>query len=124
MSVQVQPTNEALGPVERDDKQLNKPQTPLIIGGLIVTAIIMVYLMVTQVAMQPVLLILGLLLGYTLFHARFGCFPSFSIRRKWAGGPGAHAHACCCRDVICAYFGVWCVIFWYWNIRVRFPSWG
>ena len=92
MSVQVQPTNEALGPVERDDKQLNKPQTPLIIGGLIVTAIIMVYLMVTQVAMQPVLLILGLLLGYTLFHARFGFTSAFRRLASVGNGQAVRAH--------------------------------
>lgn len=48
MTTKVQPVNEALDPIKREDQQLNQPQTPLIIAGLIVTAILMVYLLFTQ----------------------------------------------------------------------------
>lgn len=91
MTTKVQPVNEALDPIKREDQQLNQPQTPLIIAGLIVTAILMVYLLFTQVAMQSILLILGLLLGYTLFHARFGFTSAF--RRLAAVGNGQAVRA-------------------------------
>ncbi|GEL08213.1 YeeE/YedE family protein [Salisediminibacterium halotolerans] len=65
---------------------LGPPQIKLIIGGLIVTGVLLVYLMASQEAMHPLLLIIGLLLGYTLFHARFGFTSAF--RRLMAVGNG------------------------------------
>lgn len=92
MTTKVQPVNEALDPIKREDQQLNQPQTPLIIAGLIVTAILMVYLLFTQVAMQSILLILGLLLGYTLFHARFGFTSAFRRLAAVGNGQAVRAH--------------------------------
>ncbi|WP_373895739.1 YeeE/YedE family protein [Virgibacillus natechei] len=81
----VQPISDVKDPVEKRP-DLNKPQMPLIIGGLIVGAILMIYLMITQNSVQPLLLVIGLLLGYTLFHARFGFTSAF--RRFAAVGNG------------------------------------
>nr|WP_289037662.1 YeeE/YedE family protein [uncultured Allobacillus sp.] len=92
METKIQPVNEALDPIKREDKQLNRPQTPLIVAGLVVTAILMVYLLFTQVAMQPILLILGLLLGYTLFHARFGFTSAFRRLASVGNGQAVRAH--------------------------------
>ncbi|WP_245686788.1 YeeE/YedE family protein [Tenuibacillus multivorans] len=71
---------------------LNKPQTKLIVGGLVVAGILMVYLMMTQAAMQPVLLLLGLLLGYTLFHARFGFTSAFRRIMSVGNGQALRSH--------------------------------
>ncbi len=91
-TTRVQPVNEVKDPVKAKDTGLNKPQTKLIIGGLAVTAILMVYLMMTQSSMQPVLLILGLLLGYTLFHARFGFTSAFRRLASVGNGQALRAH--------------------------------
>ncbi|MEK4746153.1 YeeE/YedE family protein [Niallia sp. FSL W8-0177] len=73
-------------------KGLKAPQMPLIIGGLIVTAILLVYLLMTQKSMQPILLVLGLLLGYTLFHARFGFTSAFRRLASVGNGQALRAH--------------------------------
>lgn len=123
MTTKVQPVNEALDPIKREDQQLNQPQTPLIIAGLIVTAILMVYLLFTQVAMQSILLILGLLLGYTLFHARFGFTSAF--RRLAAVGNGQavrspYGYACGRGHIICTDSRIRCVFLWYRSIWLCF----
>ncbi|WP_138416255.1 YeeE/YedE family protein [Aquibacillus sediminis] len=79
-------------PVEQQVKQLNAPQTPLIIGALIVGAILMIYLMTTQHISQSLLLVLGLLLGYTLFHARFGFTSAFRRFASVGNGQALRAH--------------------------------
>ncbi|WP_147803183.1 YeeE/YedE family protein [Alkalicoccus halolimnae] len=71
---------------KRDSTVLDQPQMKLITGGLILTALFAVFLFATQEPMQPVLLLIGLLLGYTLFHARFGFTSAF--RRFMAVGNG------------------------------------
>lgn len=71
---------------------LKAPQMPLIIGGLIVAAILLVYLLMTQKSMQPILLVLGLLLGYTLFHARFGFTSAFRRLASVGNGQALRAH--------------------------------
>jgi len=73
-------------------KPLGKPQTPLIIGGLIVAAVLFVYLIATQKSMQPILLVLGILLGYTLFHARFGFTSAFRRFASVGNGQSLRAH--------------------------------
>src|SRR5699024_11354679 len=85
-TTKVQPIDEVKDPIRQKSTDLNKPQMPLIIGGLIVAAILMIYLMATQNIVQPLLLVIGLLLRYTLFHARFG-FPS-AFRRLMSVGIG------------------------------------
>ncbi|TFB19509.1 YeeE/YedE family protein [Filobacillus milosensis] len=91
-STKVQPVSEVKDPVETKHTDLNKSQTKLIIGALVVTAVLMVYLMMTQAAMQPVLLLLGLLLGYTLFHARFGFTSAFRRFMSVGNGKALRSH--------------------------------
>ncbi|WP_175614761.1 YeeE/YedE family protein [Piscibacillus halophilus] len=91
-TTKVQPVNEVKDPVTTSNTGLNKPQTKLIIGALVVTAILMVYLLMSQEAMQPVLLLLGLLLGYTLFHARFGFTSAFRRLASVGNGQALRAH--------------------------------
>ncbi|PKR77289.1 hypothetical protein CEY16_11165 [Halalkalibacillus sediminis] len=91
-NTKVQPVDEVKDPVERENKQLNPPQMKLIIGGLVVTAVLMVYLMVNFHAMQPLLLIIGLGLGYTLFHARFGFTSAFRRVMSVGNGQALRSH--------------------------------
>lgn len=77
VATNVQPINDVKDPIERQGAGLNKPQIKLIVAGLIVSALLMVYLMATQNIVQPLLLVIGLLIGYTLFHARFGFTSAF-----------------------------------------------
>ncbi|TYR74250.1 YeeE/YedE family protein [Rossellomorea vietnamensis] len=88
----VQPINDAKDPVLRQDTKLNNPQMPLIYGGLIMSAILLIYLMMTQSAAQPLLLIIGLLLGYTLFHARFGFTSAFRRFMSVGNGEALRSH--------------------------------
>ena len=82
----VQPVNDTKDPIVRDNLALNAPQTPLIMGGGIVGLMVLAYLLATQHISQSLLLGIGLLLGYTLFHARFGFTSAF--RRMMAVGNG------------------------------------
>src|SRR5699024_12273711 len=77
MNSTVQPVEEVKDPVENKSDDLSPNQTKLIVGGLIVGAILLIFLLFTQTIVQPILLIIGLLLGYTLFHARFGFTSAF-----------------------------------------------
>ena len=86
MTTRVQPVNDTKDPIIREDLALNAPQNMLIIGGGIVGLLMLVYLLATQHISQSLLLIIGLLLGYTLFHARFGFTSAF--RRMMAVGNG------------------------------------
>ena len=87
----VQPVSEQKDPVYRSPA-LNAPQKTLIAGGILVSLVLLIYLAVTQSAMQPVLLILGLLLGYTLFHARFGFTSAFRRLMSVGNGQALRAH--------------------------------
>src|SRR5699024_7102400 len=78
--------------IRQKSTDLNKPQMPLIIGGLIVAAILMIYLMATQNIVQPLLLVIGLLLGYTLFHARFGFTSAFRRLMSVGNGQALRSH--------------------------------
>ena len=86
MTTLVQPVNDTKDPIVRDDLALNAPQKPLIMGGGIVGLMVLAYLLATQHISQSLLLGIGLLLGYTLFHARFGFTSAF--RRMMAVGNG------------------------------------
>ncbi|MFD1174463.1 YeeE/YedE family protein [Oceanobacillus picturae] len=92
MSTYVQPVNEVKDPIKKEDSNLNKPQTPQIIGGLVVSAILLVYLLFSQEAVQPLLLVIGILLGYTLFHARFGFTSAFRRLASVGNGQALRAH--------------------------------
>src|SRR5690606_26729575 len=50
------------------------------------------YLLATQQISQPMLLIIGLLLGYTLFHARFGFTSAFRRLASVGNGQAMRAH--------------------------------
>ncbi|MUK89208.1 YeeE/YedE family protein [Ornithinibacillus sp. L9] len=78
--------------VNNSAPKLNNPQMSLIIGGLIAGAILMTYLMVTQKMIQPLLLVIGLLLGYTLFHARFGFTSAFRRLMSVGNGQALRSH--------------------------------
>ena len=78
--------NDTREPIAKETLALNKPQKPLIIAGVIVGFILLVYLSITQTTAQPLLFAIGLLLGYTLFHARFGFTSAF--RRLMSVGNG------------------------------------
>ena len=88
----VQPINDAKDPVARKDTALNSPQVSLIVGGLVVAALLMVYLLATQHISQPILLVIGLLLGYTLFHARFGFTSAFRRLASVGNGQAMRSH--------------------------------
>ncbi|MFD1037851.1 YeeE/YedE family protein [Virgibacillus byunsanensis] len=91
-TTRVQPINEVKDPITQKNTELNKPQMPLIIGGLIIGALLMVYLMITQNMVQPLLLVIGLLLGYTLFHARFGFTSAFRRLMSVGNGQALRSH--------------------------------
>ncbi|MDQ0351427.1 putative membrane protein YedE/YeeE [Alkalibacillus filiformis] len=94
MTTKVQPVNEVKDPVsvEKDDTGLNKPQNKLIIGALAVTFVLMVHLMTSYDGVQALLLIIGLLLGYTLFHARFGFTSAFRRLASVGNGQALRSH--------------------------------
>lgn len=91
-STRVQPVNEVNDPVYRDTIALNAPQKSLIAGGISVAALLTVYLLATQHIAQTVLLGIGLLLGYTLFHARFGFTSAFRRFMSVGNGQAMRSH--------------------------------
>ncbi|ANU19422.1 hypothetical protein BBI15_03965 [Planococcus plakortidis] len=91
-STRVQPVNEVHDPVYRDTTALNAPQKSLIAGGIAVAALLTVYLLATQHISQTVLLGIGLLLGYTLFHARFGFTSAFRRFMSVGNGQAMRSH--------------------------------
>ncbi|QHS21818.1 YeeE/YedE family protein [Virgibacillus sp. MSP4-1] len=88
----IQTQQDKVESVQKHQSTLNKPQTPLIIGGLLVGAVLLIYLMMTQNAAQPLLMVIGLLLGYTLFHARFGFTSAFRRLMSVGNGQALRAH--------------------------------
>ncbi|MEL3973358.1 YeeE/YedE family protein [Rossellomorea oryzaecorticis] len=91
MGSYVQPIDETKGP-KKGSTELNPPQTSLVAGGLVVAAILGIYLLFTQEIAQTVLLVLGLLLGYTLFHARFGFTSAFRRVMSVGNGQALRSH--------------------------------
>jgi len=85
-TTRVQPVNDAKDPIARGTLALNAPQKVLIAGGVIAGLLLLIHLLNTQHISQSLLLGIGLLLGYTLFHARFGFTSAF--RRIMAVGNG------------------------------------
>ncbi|WP_261868921.1 YeeE/YedE family protein [Psychrobacter sp. JCM 18901] len=92
MTTLVQPVNDTKDPIVRDDLALNAPQKPLIMGGGIVGLIVLAYLLATQHISQSLLLGIGLLLGYTLFHARFGFTSAFRRMMSVGNGQAMRSH--------------------------------
>ncbi|WP_422124280.1 YeeE/YedE family protein [Planococcus sp. X10-3] len=91
-TAKVQPVNDTKGPVARESLALNPPQKALIAGGAIVGFILLVYLLATQHISQSLLLGIGLLLGYTLFHARFGFTSAFRRMMSVGNGQAMRSH--------------------------------
>lgn len=88
----VQPINDAKGPVAEHIQALSKPQVSLIVSGIVGAGLIFIYLLATQHISQPILLIIGLLLGYTLFHARFGFTSAFRRLASVGNGQAMRSH--------------------------------
>ncbi|GGJ93709.1 membrane protein [Lentibacillus kapialis] len=91
-TAKVQLVDDVKDPAQQKNSELNKPQMPLIIGGLIVGAILLVYLLATQNSVQSLLLVIGLLVGYTLFHARFGFTSAFRRLASVGNGKALRSH--------------------------------
>lgn len=87
-----QPVNDARGPIARDNLTLNDAQKLLVAGGAIVGLLLLVYLLDTQHISQSLLLGIGLLLGYTLFHARFGFTSAFRRLMSVGNGQAMRSH--------------------------------
>ena len=92
ITTSVQPVNDTREPIAKETLALNKPQKPLIIDGVIVGFILLVYLSITQTTAQPLLFAIGLLLGYTLFHARFGFTSAFRRLMSVGNGQAMRSH--------------------------------
>ncbi|MCS4532702.1 YeeE/YedE family protein [Neisseria montereyensis] len=71
---------------------LAAPQKTLVVGGAVVGLGLLVYLLTTQSLSQSLLLILGFLLGLTLFHARFGFTSAFQRMAAVGNGQALRAH--------------------------------
>jgi uncharacterized membrane protein YedE/YeeE len=84
--------NDSRDPIAKETLALNNPQKPLIIAGVIVGFILLVYLSITQTTAQPLLFAIGLLLGYTLFHARFGFTSAFRRLMSVGNGQAMRSH--------------------------------
>ena len=84
--------NDTREPIAKETLALNNPQKPLIIAGVIVGFILLVYLSITQTTAQPLLFAIGLLLGYTLFHARFGFTSAFRRLMLVGNGQAMRSH--------------------------------
>ena len=92
ITTSVQPVNDTREPITKETLALNNPQKPLIIAGVIVGFILLVYLSITQTTAQPLLFAIGLLLGYTLFHARFGFTSAFRRLMSVGNGQAMRSH--------------------------------
>ena len=92
ITTSVQPVNNTREPIAKETLALNNPQKPLIIAGVIVGFILLVYLSITQTTAQPLLFAIGLLLGYTLFHARFGFTSAFRRLMSVGNGQAMRSH--------------------------------
>lgn len=73
-------------------KPLNNPQTILVVSGLAVAIILTVFLALTQHIVQPLLAMVGVGLGFTLFHARFGFTSAFRRIASVGNGQSMRAH--------------------------------
>ncbi|WP_313235838.1 YeeE/YedE family protein [Sporosarcina ureae] len=91
-TIRVQSVNDVNGPVERDDLLINPPQKLLIAGGVLVAVVLFAYLLATQHISQSMLLGIGLLLGFTLFHARFGFTSAFRRMASVGNGQAMRSH--------------------------------
>ncbi len=87
----IQPIDEQSG-LKKADNDLNRTQSSLVLGGVITVAILFVYLVFTEKMAQPLLLLIGVFLGYTLFHARFGFTSAFRRIMSVGNGQALRSH--------------------------------
>lgn len=78
--------------IDEKGLEMKNPQILLIVGGLIAGFLLLAYLLATEHITQSLLLGIGLLLGYTLFHARFGFTGAFRRMMSVGNGQGMRAH--------------------------------
>ncbi|MBM7837404.1 putative membrane protein YedE/YeeE [Alkalihalobacillus xiaoxiensis] len=78
--------------IKTERKPLNNPQTILVAGGIAVALILTIFLAFTQHIMQPILALIGVGLGFTLFHARFGFTSAFRRIASVGNGQSMRAH--------------------------------
>ncbi len=78
--------------IKTERKPLNNPQTILVAGGIVVALILTIFLAFTQHIMQPILALIGVGLGFTLFHARFGFTSAFRRIASVGNGQSMRAH--------------------------------
>ncbi len=71
---------------------LPSPQALLVTGGLITTAVLSYAILSSSGLQQSMTMWLGLLLGYTLFHARFGFTSAFRRLLSVGNGEAMRAH--------------------------------
>lgn len=84
-------------PVLNDARQLEHPKLPspqslLITGGLIITVLLSYAILNNAGLQQSMTMWLGLLLGFTLFHARFGFTSAFRRLLSVGNGESMRAH--------------------------------
>ncbi|PID16981.1 hypothetical protein CSV63_03575 [Sporosarcina sp. P34] len=91
-TIKVQPIHDVKSPVERDELLLNPPQKLLIASAVLVAVLLFAYLLATQHISQSMLLGIGLLLGFTLFHARFGFTSAFRRMASVGNGQAMRSH--------------------------------
>lgn len=91
-TTKVQPVNDTLNPITRGTLALNDPQKLLVVGGALAGFVMLIYLFGTQPMAQPLLFIIVLLLGYTLFHARFGFTSAFRRLMSVGNGQAMRSH--------------------------------
>ncbi|PID25071.1 YeeE/YedE family protein [Sporosarcina sp. P7] len=91
-TIKVQAVHDVKSPVEQDELLLNPPQKLLIAGAVLVAVVLFAYLLATQHISQSMLLGIGLLLGFTLFHARFGFTSAFRRLASVGNGQAMRSH--------------------------------
>lgn len=79
-------------PLNCNPPLLGKPQMGLASLGVAAAIVLGVFLLTTQKPAQPLLLGLGLLFGYTLFHAQFGFTSAFRRLMAVGNGQALRAH--------------------------------
>ncbi|MED4127669.1 MULTISPECIES: YeeE/YedE family protein [Shouchella] len=77
---------------QEETKPLNPPQRLLVIVGIVVSILLTVFLALTQHVVQPLLALIGIGLGFTLFHARFGFTSAFRRLASVGNGQSLRAH--------------------------------
>ncbi|RQW21959.1 YeeE/YedE family protein [Bacillus sp. C1-1] len=77
---------------QEERKPLNPPQRLLVIVGIVVAILLTVFLALTQHVVQPLLALIGIGLGFTLFHARFGFTSAFRRLASVGNGQSLRAH--------------------------------